>query len=43
MVVLEEAIPGTANLTMTNVSLYNLFVWLHHYAAKDSLTLGNPK
>ncbi|XP_065895941.1 tyrosinase-like [Dysidea avara] len=39
MVVLEEAVPGTTNLSMTNISLYNLFVWMHHYAAKDSVTL----
>ena len=43
MVVLEEAVPGTTNLSMTNISLYNLFVWMHHYAAKDSVTLGNAK
>ena len=43
MVVLEEAVPGTTNLHMTNISLYNLFVWLHHYAAKDSVTIGNTK
>ena len=43
MIVLEEAVPGTTNLSMTNISLYNLFVWMHHYAAKDSATLGNAK
>ena len=43
MVVLEEAVPGTKNLSMTNISLYKFFVWLHHYAAKDSVTPGNPK
>ena len=26
---------------MTNIALYNLYVWMHHYAAKDSFTLGN--
>ncbi|XP_065911296.1 tyrosinase-like [Dysidea avara] len=36
--VLEEAVPGTTNLRMSNVSLYNLFVWLHHFASKDSAT-----
>ena len=39
--VLEEAVPGTTNLKMTNISLYKLFVWLHHFAAKDSATPGN--
>ena len=40
MVVLEEAVPGTTNLSMTNISLYNLYVWMHHYAAKDAFTIG---
>ena len=35
--ILEEASPGTTNLLMTNVTLYKLYVWLHHYAAKDSI------
>lgn len=35
-VVLEEATPGTTNLTTTNVSLYHLYIWIHHYTAKDS-------
>lgn len=35
-VVLEEATPGTTNLTMTNVSLFHLYIWIHHYTAKDS-------
>ncbi|XP_065896090.1 tyrosinase-like [Dysidea avara] len=39
MVVLEEAAPGTTNLSMTNISLYNFYVWMHHYAAKDSNTM----
>ena len=40
MVVLEEARPGTSNLSMYNISLYNLFVWLHHTAARDSADPG---
>ena len=40
MVVLEEAVPGTTNLSMTNISLYNLYVWMNHYAAKDAFTKG---
>ena len=34
-VVLEESQPGTADLVMSNVTLYDLMIWLHHYAAKD--------
>ena len=37
MAILEEQKPGTVNLSMTNISLYNLYVWLHHYATKDTL------
>ena len=37
-VVLEESIPGNANLVTTNVSLYHLYIWIHHYTAKDSRT-----
>ena len=36
MVILEEQKPGTVNLSMTNVSLYDLYTWVHHYAAKDA-------
>ena len=36
VVILEESKPGTSNLSISNISLYNLFVWLHHFAAKDS-------
>ena len=36
-VVLQEELPGTENLETTNISLYGLYVWVHHYAAKDSL------
>ena len=43
MVVLQEAVPGTINLKMRKISLFNLFVWLHHYAAKDSYERGNSK
>ena len=42
VVILEEAAPGTSNLTMSNISLYDLFVWLHHFAAKDSGVPGTP-
>ena len=39
-VVLQETRPGNANLMMTNVSLYEYFTWLHHYASKDSVHLN---
>ena len=35
--VLEESVPGNASLVMTNITLYQFFVWMHHYTAKDSL------
>ena len=35
-IVLEESLPGNDDLVMTNVSLYGLMTWQHHYAAKDS-------
>lgn len=34
-VVVEEKVPGSADLDMRNVSIYDLWVWLHHYAGKD--------
>ena len=36
-VVLKEELPGTENLDTTNISLYGMYVWAHHYAAKDFL------
>jgi hypothetical protein len=41
-VVLEERVPGTGDLAMTNISLYDLWVWLHHYAGKDGVDLFSP-
>ena len=35
-VVLEERQPGTADLLMSNVSLFDLMIWMHHFAAKDA-------
>ena len=43
VVILEEARPGTSNVSMSNISLYDMFVWLHHFAAKDSGAPGTPK
>ena len=39
VVVLEEQVPGAADLNMANVSLYDFMIWNHHYAAKDSFSL----
>lgn len=38
-VVIEEQLPGVANLEMSNVSLFDLMIWMHHYAAKDAFEL----
>ena len=35
-IVLGEYAPGTTNIEMSDITLYNLFVWQHHFAAKDS-------
>ena len=35
-IVLGEYTPGTTNINMSNITLYNLFVWQHHFAAKNS-------
>ena len=43
VVVLEELRPGTSNLTISNISLYNMLVWLHHFASKDSGVPGTPR
>ena len=41
-VVVGEYPPGTsaADMKMVNLSLYNLLVWRHHYAVKDSQCIG---
>ena len=41
--VLEERVPGTADLAMANVSLYDFMIWIHHYAAKDSFDISELK
>ncbi len=38
--VLEETVPGNSSLVTANTTLYQLFVWLHHYTAKDSQDSG---
>ena len=35
-IVLGKYAPGTTNIEMSNITLYNLFIWQHHFAAKDS-------
>jgi hypothetical protein len=41
-VVLEERQPGTADLLMSNVSLFDLMIWMHHFAAKDAFDTMSP-
>ena len=41
VVILEESRPGTSNLSMSNISIYNMLVWLHHSASRDA-NLGDP-
>ena len=38
--VLQETTPGTADLVTAKVSLYHLYIWIHHYTAKDSQNIG---
>ena len=41
--VLEETLPGTGEPAMaTNVTIYNMMVWFHHYASKDAADLSKP-
>ena len=42
-IVLNEREPGTTDLMTTTVSLYDLFVWLHHFAAKNSECKGKMR
>ena len=39
-VVLGEYIPGTTNIDMSDINLYDLFVWQHHFASKDTACGG---
>ena len=39
VVILEESYPGDSDLLMSNITLYKLYVWLHHYASKDTSLL----
>ena len=36
--VLEETTPGSTSLNTASMTLYGMFIWLHHYASKDSAT-----
>ena len=40
VVVLNEAQPGNTDIQTQPIHLYDLFVWLHHYAAKDNENIG---
>ena len=33
---LEESTPGNSSLLASNVTLYKLYVWLHHFASRDA-------
>ena len=35
-IIMEENPPGNTILENQRIDLYYLFIWLHHYAAKDS-------
>ena len=40
VVILEESLPGSSSWLMRNITLYNLYVWLHQYASKDTGVIG---
>lgn len=40
-IVLAESPPGTSDIDMADVTLYNFFVWSHHFAAKNNECKGN--
>ena len=43
VVILEESYPGDSDLPMSNITLYKLYVWLHHYASRDTaVKAGKP-
>ena len=43
VIILEESYPRDLDLQISNITLYKLYIWLHHYAAKDSfLFQGKP-
>ncbi len=35
-IVLDQYRPGTVDIETADIDLYDFFVWLHHFAAKDS-------
>lgn len=35
-VILEDTYPGNSSLVMRNVTIYDFFVWVHHYANENS-------
>ena len=38
--VLEETYPGNTTLRTANLTIYGMFIWLHHYAAFSSTDPG---
>ena len=39
-VFLEESTPGNSSLSSSNITLYKLYVWLHHSSARDAFSPG---
>ena len=37
---LEESVPGSTDIETVSLSLYSMFIWLHHFATKDSGCVG---
>ena len=35
--ILEECFPGETELKMSSLTFYDMFVWMHHYATKDTI------
>ena len=43
VVILEESYPGNSDLVTSNITLYKLYVWLHHYASRDTAVMAGKK
>ena len=39
--VLEESLPGNASISTTPLTIYDYYVWIHHYVTKDAINPGN--
>lgn len=38
--VLEESLPGNASIPTAPLSIYDYYVWIHHYTSKDTIDPG---